>query len=157
MTKAHQMQTDDLTIRIRPNVFVQFQGTSAQLVAEGLIPENFEWPERDATVFWKTDKYKFSVQRVKPQGTKIPKGEWMNWDKWYLSRESRNGNTWQEVAILEKMAEIVSLRQGIPGEMALFDKCWAAREDKDFQAFKALVPGLVRPKRARKPKQAASN
>lgn len=39
---------------------------------------------------------------------------------------------------------------------ANWSRYWKAHEDKAFQAFKSLIPGLVPPKRGRKPKSQAT-
>lgn len=150
-----QVQADDLRITIYPDVAVRFEGSSAQLVAEGLIPKNPKWPDRDITANWNDDQFHYGVRRVKPEGMKAPKAEWAKLDNWQLTRTPHNGLSWDERAIREKTEEIERIKfcNSREGRMR-FEKYWAAHEDEAFQSFKSLIPGLVSPKRGRKAKKA---
>lgn len=150
-----QSQADDLHITIYSDGVVRFKGSSAQLVAEGLIPKNQKWPDRDITANWNDDQFHYGVHRAKPDGMKAPKAEWAKLDNWQLTRTPRNKLSWDDVAIKEKTDEIerikfLNSREGI----MRFEKYWAAHKDAPFQAFKALIPGLVSPKRGRKARKA---
>lgn len=148
-----QLQADDLRITIFNDGVVRFEGSSAQLVAEGLIPKNPKWPDRDITANWNDAEFHYGVCRVKPEGMKAPKAEWAKLDNWQLTRTPHNMLSWDELAIKEKTEEIerIRFRNSHEGRMR-FEKYWAAHEDEAFQAFKALIPGLVSPKRGRRPK-----
>lgn len=148
-----QSQADDLRITIFPGGVVRFEGSSAQLVAEGLMPKNPKWPDRDITANWNDDQFHYGIHRVKPNGVKVPKAEWAKLDNWQLTRTPHNRLSWDDVAIREKMEEIerIKFRNSREGKM-LSNKHWKAYCDDAFQAFKAMIPGLVPPKRGRKPK-----
>lgn len=152
-----QLQTDDLRITIFDDGAVRFEGTSAQLVAEGLMPQNPKWPDRDITSNWNDDVFHYGVRRVKPEGMKALKAEWVKLDNWQLTRTPHNQLTWEACAIKEKTEEIerIKFRNSHEGRL-LSQKRWAAYEDSAFQAFKALIPGLVPPNRGRKPKAKTS-
>jgi hypothetical protein len=148
-----QVQADDLRITIYSGGVVRFEGSSAQLVAEGLIPKNPKWPDRDITANWNDDQFHYGVHRVKPEGMKAPKAEWAKLDNWQLTRTPHNMPSWAELVIKEKTEEIERIKFSNSREGRIrFEKYWASHEDAAFQAFKVLIPGLVLPKRGRKPK-----
>lgn len=151
-----QLQADDLRITIFDDGSVRFEGTSAQLVAERLMPKNPKWPDRGITSNWNDDEFHYGVRRVKPEGMKALKAEWAKLDNWQLTRTPHNQLTWDARAIKEKTDEIerIKFRNSHEGRMR-FEKYWAAHMDAEFQAFKALIPGLVSPERGRKPKAAS--
>lgn len=146
-----QSQADDLHITIYSDGVVRFEGSSAQLVAEGLMPKKPKWPDRDITANWNDEQFHYGVCRVKPDGMKAPKAEWAKLDNWQLTRTPHNRLGWDEIAIKEKTEEIECIKFGNSLEgRGRFAKYWAAYNDEAFQAFKALIPGLVSPKRGRK-------
>lgn len=74
----------DLSIQISPGWAPCFRGSSAQLIAEGLIPDGFVWPHRTQTLFWENDSFEFSLKRSRPPGIKGPQSIWVNGDFWTL-------------------------------------------------------------------------
>ena len=151
---AGQIINDDLFVTIYPDGVSRFEGSSAQLVGEGLMPKNPKWPDRGITADWNDDQFHYGVCRVKPEGVNAPKAEWVKLDNWQLTRTAHNRPSWDEIAIKEKLEEIerIKFRKSRAGEIA-FSKYWAAHEDGDFQAFKQLIPGLTKKTVGRKPKQ----
>ena len=149
-----QLPADDLRITFLYGGAVRFVGTSAQLVAEGLIPKNPKWPNSNTTANWNTEQFHFGVRRVKPEGMKDPKAEWEKLDNWELTRRPQKELSCHEAAIREKIEEIerINFRHSREGHL-LFNKWWKAEQDVAFQAFRALIHGLVLPKRVRKPKE----
>lgn len=154
-TSNREVQLDDLSIAIFPTTAVSFIGTSAQLMAEGLIPKNPTWPKGSERASWNTEEFNFSIIRRKPAGMKGPKAAWITLDNWWLIRTPHKLPTWESIAINEKTEEIerikfLNTREG----KLLHKKYWTARNDAAFQSFKALIPGLLPPKRGRKLKEA---
>ena len=83
---AATLAASDLLIAIQPRGFTDIHGTSAQLCAEGLIPDGFKWPSRTERVSWTNEKFSFSVARSRPPGTKGPMSTWIAGDYWSLER-----------------------------------------------------------------------
>lgn len=142
---------DDLRITIYPDGTVRFTGSSTLLIAEGLIPKNLKWPDRDITSNWNDEQFHYGVNRVKPEGMKAPKAEWVKLDNWELTRTPHNQLRWDELAIREKLAELEQLEFSISKEgKEQFNKCYVAFRDEAFQRFKQIIPGLAKKKRGRK-------
>ena len=147
--------SDDLRISITPGVRCCFEGTSAQLRAEGLIPKKEKWPARDIPCQWTAAGFHFDLRRKKPEGLKAPKAEWMTVDNWLLVRSLNDDGcaSWDEAIIREKMQEIerIKFRNSRDGRIQA-DKWGDAYRDQDYQAFKARIPGMIKPKLGRKAK-----
>lgn len=149
----------ELHIEIWLDDWAAYTGTAAQLQAEGLIPDSFEWPRAAANKSWEAGGFSYSLRRARPEGHKGPMRSWLDLDNWYL-RVSVIGRDWHwhTRRRLERKAE--ALRAEYHSHTAAGAREWDAAwrrycqtlEDKRFQAFKSLVPGLVPPKRGRKPK-----
>lgn len=152
----------ELMVSLRPHGlgFWEFEGTRAQLEAEGAIPAAAKWPAIGAAaVKWKAGRLSFSLRRVRPPGLKGPMRLWVNGDWWALRCELIGAPSCLEQRVidarraLEREAFLAS-----PAGQRAWDEQWrrrcAAERDSAFQAFKARVPGLVAPKRGRKAKAA---
>lgn len=84
---------------------------------------------------------------------------WLEVDNWFLRVSvTGRGYHWRTRKGLERKAEALRAEQhrhtaaGAREWDAAWRRYWQTVEDKRFQAFKNLVPGLVPPKRGRKPK-----
>ncbi len=149
----------ELRIEIWPDDWAQYTGTAAQLQAEGLIPDGFEWPKAAADQCWEAHGFDYWLRRTRPDGHKGPMRSWLEVDNWLL-RVSVTGRDyhWRTRKGLERKAEALRAeyhRHTAAGARewdAAWRSYWQTVEDKRFQAFKNLVPGLVPPKRGRKPK-----
>lgn len=144
----------ELVIEIRPcNLdLTEYQGTRAQLEAEGVIPEGTVWPDGDKSERWQAGLFKYNLHRKRPNGMKGPKKRWVEGDWWALRWEPANLPSPAEREIKRKTKELADTiyRRSAKGEAewsANWKRYWETTEDKKFQAFKALIPGLVRPKR----------
>jgi hypothetical protein len=156
-----QQTAQDLRIGIFQDEFVDYEGPAAALVAEGLIPEDFTWPRAAASRIWNANGFRYWLQRRRPQGHKGPMRSWLELDNWSLRVKPEGLSYWQTnlLQLKRQEREIQQRRWFLYGEGKVewerrFDRFLAAERDKRFQAFKALVPGLVPPKRGRKPKAA---
>ena len=137
--------------------YCEYFGTRAMLEAEGILPENINWPEGFDGNRWDDGRFKYWLRRVRPEGIKGPKKAFLGVDWWMLRWELLNGLSFAERALAQKRKELEDmLHRQSPAVMlescAAEKRYWAARKDDKFQAFKALVPGLVRPRRDRKPR-----
>jgi hypothetical protein len=149
----------ELRIEIWPDDWAQYTGTAAQLQAEGLIPDGFEWPQAAADKRWEANGFDYWLRRTRPDGHKGPMRSWLEVDNWFL-RVSVTGRDyhWRTRRGLERKAEALRAEYhrhtaaGAREWEAAWHRYWQTVKDKRFQAFKALVPGLVAPKRGRKPK-----
>ena len=153
----------ELLISIWPDEFTRFEGTAAQLLAEGIIPDGFEWPRARADSRWKANGFDCWLHRTRPEGWKGSMKSWSEVDNWTV-RISVTGRDYVELrrlALVRKSAELQAefRRQTAIGRCewdAEGRRYWAAHYDKDFQAFKALIPGLIPAKRGRKAKTTTS-
>jgi hypothetical protein len=85
---------------------------------------------------------------------------WIRGDWWKLQWEQKVHPDKGTRAVLRKKAELVTevYRQSPAGQRAWdahWRLYWQAHQDKAFQSFKALIPGLIPPKRGRKAAPAA--
>jgi hypothetical protein len=149
----------ELNIQIWRDLWAQFTGSAAQLQAEGLIPHGFEWPRATADKRWEANGFTYSLQRRRPEGHKGPMRSWLEVDNWCVRVEVPGHDYhWRVRRDLERKAEELRAEYcrhtaaGAREWNAAWRRYWQTVEDKRFQAFKALVPGLVPPKRGRKPK-----
>ena len=153
----------DLRIAIYRDAWARYEGTAAQLIAEGLIPDGFEWPQADADVEWVASGFKYWLRRTRPEGHKGPKRSWLGLDNWFV-RISVVGRDyhWTTRRSLERKAQALAAEfhhhtpVGAMEWSAKWNRYMEAERDQAFQAFKTLVPGLVPPKRGRKPKSEAT-
>lgn len=152
----------ELRISIWRDEWAQFIGSRAQLEAEGLIPEAFEWPRGQADQRWQANGYDYWLRRERPEGHKGPMRSWLELDNWFL-RVGVIGRdyTWRTRRRLERKTEELRAeyhRHTLAGQLewtANWHRYWQAREDRAFQAFKSTVlPARKKP--GRKPKNAVS-
>jgi len=142
--------------------FSEFIGTRAMLEAEGIIPDGTKWPEGYNDLRWQDGKFNFWLRRQRPEGVKGPRRDFAECDWWCVRWELTNRPSLGEHKILLKAQALKNeiYRQSAEGQ-AEWIKNWnrhnETTKDEKFQAFKALIPGLVRPKRGRCPKHAGQS
>jgi hypothetical protein len=160
---AQSASTPELHIEIWPDEWAQYTGTAAELEAEGLIPDGLEWPRAAAETRWEANGFSYWLRRVRPEGHKGPMRSWLEGDCWRVRvRVTGRDYHWCVRRGLERKAEELRAEYhrhtdaGARESSAAFNRFWQTRRDERFQAFKALVPGLVPPKRGRKPKPQTS-
>lgn len=129
-------------------------GTRAELEAEGLVPAGMKWPVGFSQRYWDAGPFGFALFRRRPEGAKGPRRQFLETDWWQLSWGCRGPGARSDVAIRHKSDELAKfIRLNSPeGQAELNRRCadyFAARKDTQFQAFKALIPGLVPPPRRR--------
>lgn len=137
----------ELIIGIRARACVWWRGTAAQLQAEGLIPDGFEWPEGDDERKWGDDCFEFLLCRRRPPGRKgrLPRES----DYWQIRQMPVGLNCiFGASQVYEKRRELEeALWRQTPAYRVHARRYWAAHEDLAFQAFKNSIPGLVKPQR----------
>jgi len=139
---AADVIASDLIVEIVPRESVEWIGTKAQLIEEGLVPADLVWPDRDRWVGWNTPAFECWLRRTKPPGMRGPKRLWLDVDWWALRRSllaDRGKGHWP-AAIYEKECELRQLiwRQTEAGRR--FAMQWhKARADTRFQSFKHRV------------------
>lgn len=149
----------ELHIEFTRDESARFVGSAAQLLAEGLIPKGFKWPEGSRVEHWKAGGLLWRLYRVRPEGHKGSKRSWMEIDNWMIQ-------SWQDVDRLAAKRRRIERRAEELKEL-YFRECTfegaklddeaknrfvRALSDDAFQSFKSRIPALVRPKRGRKPK-----
>ena len=139
--------------------FWEYQGTQAQLQAEGIIPAETEWPRGRESVLWEDGRYLWCLRRTRPDDLKGPMRLWTSGDWWSLRCDLLNGPDIAMLRVIRKQRELIDevYRQSAAGHQAGIDRMkrfFASEEDKVFQAFKEKIPGLIPPKRSRKVKAA---
>jgi len=158
---TEDISTRELTVIMRPCDLdmAEFIGSSSMLEAEGVIPQNTKWPEGYLEIYWQDERFDYKHRRQRPDGAKGPRRQFVDCDWWSLRWELTNRPSHEERAIALKTKALKDeiYRQSAKGQIE-HNKNWAhyfqAARDEKFQAFKALVPGMVKPKRGRKPKDA---
>ncbi len=160
---TNQPAERELKIQIWQDEYAEFEGTAAQLVAEGLIPDGFKWPRAAADVRWEANGFSYWLRRTRPEGHKGPMRSWLGMDHWfvrvYVTGRDREWHANREVQLKAEELRAVIRSHTVEGEReerANSARYWKAHDDKAFQAFKRLIPGLVPPKRGRKPKSSAT-
>jgi len=137
----------------------EFFGSRAMLEAEGLIPEGTVWPEGHRYIYWEDGKFTYLLRRTLPKGEKGPRRNFIDCDWWYLCCRLTNSPSRAEHSIMLKTKALNDeiYRQSAKGRAecnALVERVMEGRNDKQFQAFMALVPGFVTPRRGHRPQRA---
>ncbi|WP_186055238.1 hypothetical protein [Burkholderia gladioli] len=168
---SHAGHTDDigeLRIELDPRFgLATYIGTRMQLAAEGLIPAGFEWPDGFRRYDWEADGLDFSLVRTAPAGIKGRPRSFFDCDNWRLVM-MRSGDRYdflhrREVESLERELAAIKHRETPIGKRensALWGAIYRARDDKAYQAFKALLPCLTPPpgkRRGRPPRKEVSH
>lgn len=124
--------------------FWQYEGTRAQLEAEGVIPPCTEWPHGRACVWWTQGRLRFRLCRKRPLGAKGPASAWAQADWWCLHCVTTDDHSPLEYRLQQLAREIARARyESTPaGYSELRERrgrYLAARADKAFQAFRAAL------------------
>jgi hypothetical protein len=138
----------DVAVSFVADFCTDFEGTAAQLTAEGLLPSDFEWPPEDRHECWTVNGVGYEVFRRRPSGHKGPKRSWLGLDNWCLRiKVSDPTGCRRQQRVIERKArelqdEIFSQSlQGAREREIRFARHAIACQDKAFQAFKAgLLP-----------------
>ena len=74
----------ELHITIWHDEFARLEGSAAQLVAEGFIPEGFEWPRARVDSQWEANGFDYWLRRTRPEGWKGSMKSWSEVDNWFI-------------------------------------------------------------------------
>lgn len=137
----------------------EYQGTRAALESEGVIPAGTKWPEGFDSLDWEDDRLRYCLCRERPEGAKGPRKQFLNVDWWTLRFDPLKTESFEMRIIKRKSKELADIiysqsAKGRAEHGKQWNCYWEAKSDERFQAFKALIPGIIRPKRGRKPKEA---
>ena len=133
--------------------FWEYEGTRAQLEAEGVIPPGTQWPQGKQPLFWNHGGLRYWLRRTRPEGVKGPMSVWTSGDWWFLRCDTPHDINCADWRIKQKARE---LAQEIHAQTPAgrrewnerFSRYWAAHSDAAFQAFKAtLLPQRKKPGR----------
>lgn len=135
--------------------YVQYEGTAAQIEAEGVIPKNFEWPEADRSRYWSANNFRHWARRMRPEGHKGSKRSWLELDSWFVRVEVEGHDLqWRAAETIrqkEKELRDAIYRQSFEGrrkESAECERMASALADKPFRGFLAnLLPERKKPGR----------
>lgn len=152
------LATSELIIEIIPRWITRFIGTSAQLIAEGLIPEGFKWPSRTQEVQWTTGKYRYAVCRCRPANVKGPKSGWAEGDYWMLDYDiSNNPVNCFDYLVYKKsleLRELIACRT--PATQEITSRCLTAKRDASYMAFRQQL-GIVESRKPGRPRKTRAN
>lgn len=148
---------DELVVHISKHGFTEYRGTRAMLEAEGVIPADVQWPTGFDYAHWKVGQCSFWLHRNRPERAKGPRQRFINVDWWHLRWDPRPNESYIDREIRRRAQDLAKFamahtQQGIAAFGRQFERSIAAREDQHYQAFKALVPGMI-PLRRKRGKQ----
>lgn len=140
----------------------EYQGTRAALEAEGVIPAGTKWPEGFSDLYWEDDRLRYWLRRKRPEGAKGQRKQFLEVDWWMLRFDPLKTESFEMRIIQRKSKELADTiysqsAEGRAEHSKQWNCYWEAERDEKFQAFKALIPGIIRPKRGRKPKEAEAS
>ncbi|KLU22236.1 hypothetical protein EOS_31565 [Caballeronia mineralivorans PML1(12)] len=154
--KALSADVHELRIEIWAGLAARYEGTRAQLEAEGVIPEGTVWPTGTNRVSWESAGCGFVLRRCRAPGIRGPKKIWSDGDWWCLDIDDcmgHDGIVQREITRrtreLERFKYLQTARGGAEFKEQ-YSRFLKARHDKRFQAFKALIPALAPRRGARK-------
>ena len=153
------LTASDLQISIVPRAYTSYQGTAAQLIAEGLIPEGFKWPSGTNRVTVTVGTFEHWIFRTRPEGHKGPMSSWISGDCWHLRRELANQQRdgYREADIYAKTRELAdTINRGTLEWSRTCHKAFAARNDAKYMAFRTHLMGDLAPRRRGRPAKSGS-
>lgn len=150
MAESFTSSHGDLLVSITPRAYTRYYGTSAQLTAEGLIPDGFKWPHKANRVSFEMGQFTHWMGRSRPAGIKGPMSIWTTGDYWFLQRSltADEGSGFIKAQLYEKKMELADLVRRNTAEWEhVFNRAWKTRNDKKYQTFRLQLMGD--PKRGR--------
>lgn len=143
----------EVIIAIIPRMYTEWRGTSAQLREIGLIPNDLEWPQGNASGNWRADAFNYWLRRYRPAGMKGPMRLWHEGDFWFLRRylTADHGAGAVQIIYEKKRALEDAIWRQSPDGCRAANRHWEARIDAKFQSF-LLKAGAVQPEKRRERK-----
>lgn len=142
----------DLTIEICPGWAPRFRGSSAQLIAEGLIPNEFIWPHRTQEIYWESGLFEYSLKRCRPAGIKGPQSIWIDGDYWLLEMSVIGFD--YSVGAHRCAPKVSEGDRETPEPAKTSMHIEMVRRDEKYREFRQCFLGEESPKRARSTKTA---
>lgn len=136
--EARRADARELIIAISPRICTRWEGTAQQLVEEGLLPAEFEWPEGRRDLRWDSEEFSYWLTRSRPPGMKGPMSAWTNGDWWTLDRSliANRGKGFAAANLFDaKRAYEKALWLQTPEGGVAWMRYWTASQDEMFQAF----------------------
>lgn len=137
--------------------FWEYEGTRAQLEAEGVIPPSTEWPQGKRVLYWNQGRLRFWLGRARPDGVKGPMSVWASGDWWFvrcdIPDDIANPGGWRIQQKARELAQEIHAQTpaGRREWNERFNRYWAAQKDAGFQAFKTtFIPQRKKPGRPAK-------
>jgi len=132
--------------------FSTYEGTRFALEAEGILPEGMPWPEGFREHSWSQGSLRMEIRRKRPDGIKGPRRDFLDVDWWECRIEPASAPDYSARYIAEKALELqAAIHAQSPAGKAERRRQWdlfvTSMSDDDFQAFKAKIPGLIKPSR----------
>jgi hypothetical protein len=138
-----QLTHGELSIKAFPGINDTWIGTAKQLLDEGLVPDDFRWPDRTESVFFDHDGFECCVARKAPKGR--PRGQqWVHVDNWCLIRWVEGRASGLPLILMNLREVKLSLWLQSPEGKKLTGRFALAQMDEAFQAVKRRVFGLSR-------------
>ncbi|WP_157636483.1 hypothetical protein [Burkholderia ubonensis] len=159
---AEPVTEREMVIELHKGYYFQYQGTRAQLEAEGVIPDGLEWPTGRNNAAWQRGEQHFLLRRCTVPGAKRRVSDLESVD-WWCMHVSKDHVLDPEIAEqVKKLRAMIYERspQGTAERLENWRRINAAYRDEKFQAFKALIPGLAPVSRKhsdRRPKAVAAS
>lgn len=153
--------TKELIVSIIYDDIVEYNGTRAALEAEGSVPPGTQWPEGFNSVEWNAGQACYWLRRDIPKGVKGPRKQFVDGDWWRLRCDPLNTKSYKDRLVERKAKDLArTIHRLSPEGSAEWDREYQrfteAESDSAFQTFKALIPGLVKPKRSRISREGAA-
>lgn len=140
----------DLQIDIYQRAYARFHGTAAQLMAEGLIPDGFQWPKGTQRAKIQVGRFEYWLFRTRPLGHKGPMCSWTEGDYWHLRRTLANhpNDGFKAALIYEKQKALLEATSGITVEwVRTYRRACEAHRDPEYMAMRALLIGPFAPRK----------
>lgn len=144
----------ELGIQIVPRGYDCWEGTSAQLVAEGVLPPDVDWPKGLESMSWIAGRFEYWLYRIRPEGCKGPKSAYRDVDYWACRRTlAAQGHDGFAAARLYERTQALTqeIQRQSPKGQQLERRYFATFDDQGYRAFKRLICPPTR-KAGRQPK-----
>ena len=136
---TQRSKSDALALTISPYGYIEWRGPRAALEAQGLIPDDLNWPKRIDYALSHADGFDFFLRRCRPDGLNGPMRHWMKYDFWFVRRQMPRlfGDGWR---VHEHYRERVDLLfDAIRSGEALSINCSGVHADKRIERLRARI------------------
>ncbi|KAB2963339.1 hypothetical protein [Zoogloea sp.] len=141
--------SSEVIVRIPCDHVAMYIGTRAALESEGLVPAHTEWPRGFCELRWQAGGAKFQIRRRRPEGIKGPRRDFLAFDWWEVRVEPAKMPDYRTFDVVQKTKALndAIYAHSLAGRAEA--RLWSQRlldasMDHAYQAFKTLIPGLVK-------------